>query len=138
MLATQIGNGKQNLLAVLCCRFHCKCAQERRVLKSSPQNTLMSILQEGLSTSTGPKKGLHINSKVRLTVHGNVCSSISRNGHECSLSTRHKGLHSLTYITTELRRMRRTPRHRHAKQSHEPPNEQVPRCCKYIGEVILD
>ena len=67
------------------------------VIKRSLQNTLMSILQKGLSTSTGTKKAVHINSKVRLTVHRNFCSSTSRNEHERSLSTRQCGPHSLAY-----------------------------------------
>ena len=33
--------------------------------------------------------------------------------------------------------MRRTPRHRHAKQWHKPPKENVHKCCQCIGEVSL-
>ena len=61
----------------------------------------MLILQKGLWSSTGTKKAIHVNSKVRLTVHDNFCSSISRKEHDRTfLSPRHNGLHSLTYIRT--------------------------------------
>ena len=55
------------------------------------------------------------------------------------LSTRRNGLHSLTYTHYDgaEARMRRTPRHRHAKQLHERPNYQVHTCWQCIREVIL-
>ena len=112
------------------------------VIKSSPcqQPRLTFILQKGLSTSTGTKKALHVDSKVTFTVNGNFCWSISRNEHERSfMPARRDGLHSLTYIhyNGAEARMPRTPHHRHAKQLHELPNYQVHTCCQCIGEVIL-
>ena len=100
----------------------------------------MFILQTGLSTSTGSKKALHVNRKVTLTVNGNFCSSMSRYEHDRSfLLTPRDGLHWLTYIhyDGEEARMRRTPRHRHAKQLHERPNYQVHTYWQYTGQVIL-
>ena len=94
----------------------------------------MFILQKGPSTSTGTKKALPVNSKVTLTVNGNLCSSISRNEHERSfLSTRREGLHSQTNIEQNgaEARTRRTQRRRHAKQLHQHPNFHVRTCCQY-------
>ena len=103
---------------------------------------MMFFLQKWLSTSTGTKKGFHVNSKERLTVNGNFCSSIWRNEHERSfLPTIRRGLHALTHIhydDAEARKlMRRTPRHHHAKHWNETPNYQVHTCCQYKGEAIL-
>ena len=142
IFATHIGNYKQNILAVLFCRSHFICPQKSQFLQSkvAPGNSPDVQSAEGAVDLNRHKKGLHVNSKVTLTVNGNFCSSISRNEHERSfMSTRRDGLHSLTYIHYDgaEARMPRTPRHRHAKQLHERPNYQVHTCCQHIGEVIL-
>ena len=42
MFATHIENDKQNILAVLFCRSHCKCAQKRRFLESKDAPNMAS------------------------------------------------------------------------------------------------
>ena len=98
---------------------------------------LMFILQTGLSTSTGSKKkkALHVNSKVTLTVNGNFCSSMSRYEHDLLFNSPRRPPFTYIHFDGAEAGMRRTPRHRHAKQLHERPNYLVHTCWQYIGEV---
>ena len=142
--ATHIGKYKQNILAVLFCRSHCKCAWKSQfVIKSSScHQPWCSFCRRGCQPQQVETKGFTSTAKwhFRWTATSvRLFWEMNMNVPFCQLAAT-DWVTPFSHIHT-LRRgegpYARTPHHRFAKQLHERPIYQVHMCCQYIGEVIL-